>query len=198
MSSLEQPPGEPLALFSHWFEAAVRSEPLNPDAAALATIAGDGMPSVRMVLIKKVNERGFVFYTNMASRKGHELSANGKAALCFYWKSCGRQVRIHGRVAALGDSEADAYFADRPRDSQIGAWASKQSDTLASRAELDQAVAHLEAEYAGKEVPRPPFWSGFRLEVEDMEFWEERSSRLHHRLVYERDGADWRTRMLYP
>ena len=198
MSSVEQPPGEPLALFNHWFDVAVRSEPLNPDAAALATVAGDGMPSVRMVLIKDVDEKGFVFYTNLESRKGREMAANGKAALCFYWKSCGRQVRVHGRIVPVEDAEADSYFATRSRGSQIGAWASKQSHTLALRSELDRAVAELEAEHADREVPRPPFWSGYRLMVDDMEFWEERSSRLHHRLVYERDGAGWRTRMLYP
>ncbi len=174
------------------------SEPINPDAAALATVGSDGMPSVRMVLLKGADERGFVFYTNLASLKGEQLLANPKAALCVYWKSLGRQVRVEGETQQVSDEEADAYFATRPRQSQLGAWASKQSRPLESRHALEKRVAQVAAKYPFGRIPRPPDWSGFRLRAQGIEFWREGRFRLHDRLLYLREAGGWSTRRLYP
>ena len=189
---------DPYALFARWFAEAERAEPRDPDAMSLATVGADGMPSVRIVLLKGVDDRGFVFYTNLDSRKGRQIAAHPKAALCFHWKSLGRQVRIEGPTETVTDAEADAYFATRPRGSQIGAWASLQSQPLESRALLERRVAELEANYEGRDVPRPPHWSGTRVLPLRIEFWREGEFRLHDRIVYTRDGAGWATQRLYP
>ena len=189
---------DPIAQFAEWFADAEASEPNEPNAVALATATADGMPSVRMVLMKGVDAHGFVFFTNLGSRKSRELTENPKAALCFYWKSKRRQVRVEGRVEPVADAEADAYFATRPRVSQIGAWASKQSEPLAGRFELEARVAKYTAKFAIGAVPRPEFWSGFRLVPEVIEFWEDRPFRLHMRFVYRRSAEGWTTEELYP
>ncbi len=189
---------DPFARFAAWFDDATGKEPRDPNAMALATADAAGRPSVRMVLLKGFDSQGFVFYTNLESQKGQELTANPQAALCFYWKSLQRQVRVEGTVRAVTADEADAYFASRSRDSQIGAWASAQSRVLTGRFELEKAIARYAAKYAIGRVPRPPHWSGFRLAPERIEFWQERPFRLHDRLVFVRDGAAWRTEKLYP
>jgi pyridoxamine 5'-phosphate oxidase len=191
-------PKDPLELFGVWFEEAKTGEPNDPDAMALASAGEDGMPSVRMVLLKGADRRGFVFYTNFESRKGRQLLARPKAAALFHWKSLRRQVRIEGEVDPVGDEEADAYFATRPKDSQIGAWASDQSRPLAGRFELEKRIAAFAAKYALGEVPRPPHWSGFRIVPQRIEFWREGAFRLHDRLVYHRESGGWRTERLYP
>jgi pyridoxamine 5'-phosphate oxidase len=189
---------EPFAPFARWFEAAVRSEPL-AETMMLATATRDGAPSVRAVLLKGAGADGFVFYTNLESRKAAELEANPRAALCFHWKSLGRQIRIEGPVAPAGAAEADAYFATRPRDSQIGAWASAQSQPLESRAVLEARFAQFRDRYAGEErVKRPANWSGYRVRPERFEFWQERPFRLHDRIVFVREGEAWRRGRLYP
>ena len=190
--------GDPFALFKTWFADAERSEPDNPNAMTLATATPGGTPSVRMLLLKGVDDHGFVFYTNMESRKALELLANPPAAIGFHWKSLGRQIRIEGTTEQVSDAEADAYFATRPRGSQIGAWASKQSRPLEGRFELEKRVALYTAKFHIGAVPRPDFWSGFRLIPARMEFWEERPFRLHDRLVYHRRDGDWETEKLYP
>ncbi len=189
---------DPFARVAAWFDDATGKEPRDPNAMALATADAAGRPSVRMVLLKGFDSQGFVFYTNLESQKGEELSANRLAALCFYWKSLQRQVRVEGVVSLVSADEADAYFASRARDSQIGAWASQQSRVLTGRFELEKAIARYAAKYAIGRVPRPPHWSGFRLSPERIEFWQERPFRLHDRLVFVRDGAAWRTEKLYP
>jgi len=169
-----------------------------PDAMVLSTVDEHGQPSGRMVLCKGFDERGFVFYTNLASRKARALRASPRAALCFYWAPLGTQVRIEGVVVVVSDAEADAYFATRPRESQLGAWASRQSETLTSRAELEQRVAQVEERFAGEAVPRPPFWSGFRVVPRSIEFWTREAARLHVREHYERAGDSWTRTLLYP
>ena len=165
---------------------------------ALATVDEGGHPSVRIVLLKAFDERGFVFYTNYEGRKGRSLLANPKAALCFYWSPIDIQVRVEGLVTKVSDQEADSYFATRERLSQIGAWASRQSQPMNRPQELDERVAEFEAKFEGKMVPRPPFWSGFRVGAEKIEFWKNRSNRLHERHLYTREGSGWRTEILYP
>ena len=188
----------PFELFDEWFKAATDKEPNDPNGVALATVGADGMPSLRMVLLKGVDGRGFVFYTNYESRKGQQLLAHPKAALCFHWKSLRRQVRIEGESEQVTPEEADAYFATRARTSQIGAWASQQSRPLTGRFELEKRVAQYTAKFGIAAVPRPPHWSGFRVIPRLIEFWEDRPFRLHDRLVYHRDGDGWRTERLYP
>jgi len=190
--------GEPYALFARWLEDATASEPNDPNATALATVDPDGMPDVRMVLLKGFDEQGFVFYTNYESAKGREILASMKAAMCFHWKSLRRQVRVRGPVEIVSDAEADAYFASRPRGSRIGAWASKQSRPLESRFALEKAVAEYTARYAIGEIPRPPYWSGFRIRPVSIEFWHDRPFRLHDRVVFRAEDGGWSRTRLYP
>ena len=188
---------EPLAPFRRWLDEAWKGEP-NAHAMTLATTTSDGRPSARAVLLKGLDERGYVFYTNLESRKSKELLANPHAALCFLWKSLDRQVRVEGFVELAADEEADAYFASRPRDSQIGAWASDQSRPLASRAELERRVQAFSDRFGEGEVPRPANWSGFRVVPRRVEFWQERPFRLHDRLLFFREGERWRRERLFP
>ncbi len=189
---------DPIALFRVWLTAAEKSEPNDPNAMTLATATPEGVPSARMVLLKEVDERGFAFYTNLASRKATELNANSRAALCFHWKTLHRQVLVEGTVKPVDEAEADAYFACRPRMSRIGAWASQQSRPLAGRFELEKRVAEFTARFHVGSVPRPDFWSGFRLLPEQIEFWRERPFRLHDRMVYHRHEGGWLIERLYP
>ena len=175
-----------------------RSDLPEPDAMALATVEQAHQPSVRIVLLKGFDERGFVFYTNYHGRKGRDLLANAKAGLCFYWQPLGVQVRVEGSVSKVSDREADAYFSTRPRQAQIGAWASKQSETMENSAELESRVAQYETEFKGREVTRPPFWSGFRVRPDKIEFWKNRPNRLHERHLYTRNGDSWEMEILYP
>jgi pyridoxamine 5'-phosphate oxidase len=191
---------DPFGLFKDWFADAEKSEPNDPNGMALATADESGLPNVRMVLMKDWSERGFVFYTNFESQKGLEILATEKAALLFHWKSLRRQVRIRGPVEQVTKAEADAYFKSRPRDSKIGAWASQQSRPLKTRFELETAVAMTTARYAIGEVPRPPHWSGFRVQPVSMEFWHDRPFRLHDRVVFRREKPEcaWMKDRLYP
>ncbi len=189
----------PIALFSDWFAEALASEPNDPNAMALATTGLNGQPHVRMVLLKGHGPDGFTFYTNQQSDKAVQIAERPFAALLFHWKSLRRQVRIEGKVCTVSDAEADIYFASRGRDSQLGAWASDQSRPLDDRATFEARFAALAAQYEGKDVPRPPHWSGYRIDPARIEFWEDRPHRLHHRRLFERAGANgWTEGLLYP
>ena len=189
-----------MRLFTAWLGEATASEPRDPTAMTLATIDADGLPNARMVLLKGVDERGFVFYTNIDSQKGRELDVHPQAALVFHWKSLNRQVRIRGTVEQVTDAEADAYFATRPKQAQIGAWASKQSMPLESRLAFEKAIAKYTAKYGFGAVPRPPFWIGYRVVPLLIEFWQDRAFRLHDRIEFRRErvGASWIKTRLYP
>lgn len=191
---------EPFSLFATWLKDAESSEINDPNALALATVDEDGLPNVRMVLLKGYDAQGFVFYTNFESRKGREVLSAGKAAMCFHWKSLRRQVRIRGPVEVVTNEEADTYYASRPRGSRIGAWASKQSRPLESRFALERSVAEYTAKYAIGDIPRPEYWSGFRIRPTSIEFWHDRPFRLHDRVLFERDTTDgaWTKTRLYP
>ncbi len=188
---------DPLVLFGRWFDEAALVMG-DPEAMAVATADGDGRPSVRMVLLKTWDQRGFVFFTNYDSRKGRELAGNPRAALLFHWDACSRQVRLEGPVERTGDAESDAYFGTRPRGSQIGARASRQSRPVDSRGSLDAAVAAVEGEFAGRPIPRPPWWGGFRVDPREFEFWQHRDNRLHDRLRYSPVGEQWEMTRLQP
>jgi pyridoxamine 5'-phosphate oxidase len=190
---------DPFARFLEWMNEAWTHEPEDANAMTLASATPDGVPSARIVLLKGADERGFVFYTNMQSRKSEELTANARAALLFHWKPLGRQVRIEGHVERVTGAEADAYYATRPRISRLGAWASDQSRTLPDRAELERRLAGYEAKYPGEDIPRPPHWSGFRIIPERFEFWQNMPFRLHDRTVYTKSaGGGWTIGKLFP
>ena len=194
----EEASPDPIELFQQWLGEAYESEPNDPSAMTLATVDPSGAPAARIMLLKGADRAGFVFYTNIDSRKGLELDGARKAALAFHWKSLRRQVRVDGTVEHVSDAEADDYFASRPRGSQIGAWASDQSRTLESTAELERRVARFAAKYAAGAVPRPPFWTGYRIVPQAIEFWRDRPFRLHERMLYERERDGWTIRQLYP
>jgi pyridoxamine 5'-phosphate oxidase len=189
---------DPFALFDEWFAAARQSEPNDPDAMAFASADAEGRPSVRMVLLRRAGPEGFGFFTNLDSRKGRELLANPNGALAIHWKSLRRQVRAEGPVEVVSDAEADAYFARRGRDSQVGSWASDQSRPLESRELFERRYSEMQARFQGEQVPRPPRWSGFRLVPERIEFWTDRPHRLHERRLFTRDGDGWNEGLLYP
>lgn len=189
---------DPFALFDSWFAEARTNEPNDANAMALATTTPDGHPSLRMVLLKGHGADGFIFYTNLDSRKGSELAENAHVALLFHWKSLRRQIRIEGAVTPVDDATADAYFATRSRDSQLGAWASDQSRPLDSRATFEARFAEIQARFDGQDVPRPPRWSGWRVTPERIEFWQDREHRLHERNLYVRNGETWTKGLLYP
>jgi pyridoxamine 5'-phosphate oxidase len=189
---------DPLALFAEWLAEAEKTEPNDPTAMALATVDAEGLPNVRMVLLKGFDAGGFTFYTNADSPKGRELAANPRAAMCFHWKSLRRQVRLRGPVEPVSAEEADAYFQSRPRMSRIGAWASRQSAPLESRFALEKAVAAMTARFAAGRVPRPENWWGYRLRPQTIEFWRDGAFRLHDRIHFRRDGEGWVRQRLYP
>jgi pyridoxamine 5'-phosphate oxidase len=191
---------DPIALFAAWMADAAKNEPNEPEAMALATVDENGRPDVRMVLLKSVDVKGFVFYTNLESAKGRDLRAHPHAALCFHWKTIRRQVRVRGPAVPVSDADADAYFASRAKDSQIGAWASAQSRPMEARFAFERDIAKYAAKYALTKVPRPPHWSGFRVTPLEIEFWRNRPFRLHDRLLYRRDSpqSPWSTDRLYP
>lgn len=195
---MTSPPTDPLQLFDEWMRAAEESEPRVPDAMALATADARGRPSVRLVLLKSWGRQGFVFYTNKRSRKGRELAENPWASGVLHWKSSCRQVRIDGPVTELSETESDAYFATRARKSRIGAWASRQSEPITEPLEFERRIAEFGARYPVGPVPRPPFWGGYRIEPQSIEFWEDRAFRLHTRFVYEATESGWASRHLYP
>jgi len=194
------PQTDPMVLFADWMAEAAKTEPNEPEAMALATVDELGRPDVRMVLLKSADASGFVFYTNLESAKGRELAAQPHAALCLHWKTLRRQVRVRGPATLVSDTDADAYFASRPKDSQIGAWASPQSRPMEGRFAFEREIARHAAKFAQNKVPRPPYWSGFRVAPFEIEFWRDRPFRLHDRLVYRRHAVDapWRTERLYP
>jgi pyridoxamine 5'-phosphate oxidase len=192
------PAADPMALFHAWLADATAREVNNPTAMTLATVDRQGQPAARMVLLKGADEHGFVFYTNLESQKAEDLAGNPRASLLFHWKSINRQVRIEGTAMLVSGAEADAYFATRPRGAQIGAWASRQSRPLESRFALEKHVAEFTAKFGLGKVPRPPFWSGYRVRPERIEFWQEKPFRLHDRLVFHRTTGGWRTEKLYP
>jgi pyridoxamine 5'-phosphate oxidase len=189
---------DPIATFTALFDQAKRSGLEEPEAMVLSTVDKDGRPSSRYVLLKELDARGFVFYTNLESRKARALAANPYAALCFYWPPLDKQVRIEGDVERVTDLDADAYFATRPRESQLGAWASKQSSALDSRASLEQQVEEARARFEGRAVPRPPYWSGYRVIPHAIEFWTRHAARLHDRSRFTRENGQWRRTLLYP
>ena len=189
---------DPVEQFRRWFDEALEADLHEPNAFVLATATRDGLPSARVVLLKGLDERGFVFYTNYEGRKGRELEDNPRAALLFYWGELERQVRIEGTVSRVSAEESDAYYASRPRGSRLGAWASEQSRVVEGREVLESRIGDLEAEYEGREVPRPPFWGGYRVEPEAIEFWQGRENRLHDRIVYRRESGSWKTERLQP
>ena len=190
--------GDPFRQFGAWFEEARSAGVPVPEAMSVATSTAAGAPSVRMVLLKHVDERGFVFHTSYESRKGRELAENPRAALLFYWHELGRQVRVEGAVQRVSREDSDAYFATRPPEARLSAWASRQSEPVPSRAVLEERVAELLGEYRGREVPPPPFWGGFRVSPWELEFWQHRANRLHDRFRYRRDGAEWAIERLSP
>ena len=196
----DEAPDNPYDLFDNWFARAQQSEPRDPNAMSVATVAADGMPQVRIVLLKGHDQDGFVFYTNTTSRKGQALAVHPQAALCFFWKSIGCQIRVEGDVVPVTAAEADAYFASRARGSRVGAWASKQSQELSARSELESRVEEFDAKFEGDDVPRPEIWSGYRVKPRRIEFWQEGQFRLHTRVVYTpgADGKGWDRKMLYP
>lgn len=189
---------EPFTLFAQWLADATASESNDPNALALATVDDEGLPNVRMVLLKGFDQDGFVFYTNYESQKGRELLGTRKAAMCFHWKSLRRQVRVRGDIETVTDAEADEYYASRARGSRIGAWASKQSRPLESRFALEKAVAEYTAKFGLGDIPRPPHWSGFRLKPSSIEFWHDRKFRLHDRVEFKRIDGGWDKVRMYP
>ncbi len=189
---------DPIVQFNKWFEKVIEADLHEPNAMILATATPDGRPSARTVLLKGYDERGFVFYTNYEGRKASELEANPACALLFYWGELERQVRIEGRVGRISVEESDAYFASRPRGSRLGAWASEQSRPVGDRVVLEERVRALEEEYEDREIPRPTFWGGYRVEPHTIEFWQGRENRLHDRLVYRQTGGEWKLERLQP
>ena len=202
VTSAEPPPllaeTDPIELFRTWLKDAAAKEPNDANAMALSTVDESGLPDVRMVLLKDVDDRGFVFYTNLESAKGRQLAAQPKAALLFHWKSLRRQVRVRGQVTPVSEAEADAYFATRARPAQLGAWASDQSRPLPDRLALEKRIADAGLRFGLGKVPRPPHWSGFRVEPQTIEFWRDRPFRLHERLVFDQTEGGWTTRRLFP